>query len=106
MKERGKAQFFGEEVDIQQNGEVQNYGHEGGYPSVPPLVGNPDPSITDLFCLFDKMILKRVRESIFFQNNKFTAYKIRDRKEVAKSLTTFNLPKIIHPFQRKKYLRT
>ena len=78
----------------------------GGYPSVPPLVGNPDPSITDVFCLFDKMILKIVRESIFFQSNKFTAYKIRDRKEVAKSLTAFNLPKIIHPFQRKKYLRT
>ena len=45
-------------------------------------------------------------ESIFLQSNKFTASKVRDLKEVAKSLMTYNLSKIIHPFQNKKYLKT
>ena len=46
------------------------------------------------------------REYIFFQSNIFTACKVRDVKEVAKFLMVFNLRKIIHPFQNKKYLRT
>ena len=52
------------------------------------------------------IILKRVREYIFFQSNKFTACKIRDGKGVAISLMVFNLRRIIHPFKNKKYLRT
>ena len=54
------------------------------------------------------IIWKRVcvREYIFFQSNKVTACKVRDGKEVAKSLMVFNLRKIIHPLQNKKYLRT
>ena len=34
------------------------------------------------------------------------AYKVRDGKEVAKSLMLFNLRKIIHPFESKEHLRT
>ena len=56
--------------------------------------------------LLTVMILKRVSENIFFQSNKFTAYKVKDEKEVANSLMAFNLPKINHPFQGKKRLRT
>ena len=41
------------------------------------------------------MILKTVNESIFFQINKFTACKFKDRKDVANSLMTFNLLKVI-----------
>ena len=47
------------------------------------------------------MTLKRVSESIFFQGNKFTAFKVKDEKEVANYLMEFNLLKIIHPFQGK-----
>ena len=36
------------------------------------------------------IILKRVREYIFFQSNKFTVCKVRDGKGVAKSLMVFN----------------
>ena len=50
------------------------------------------------------IILKRVSESIFFQSNKFAADKGKDVKEVANSLMTFNLLKVIHPFQGKKHL--
>ena len=46
------------------------------------------------------------RKYIFLQSNKFTACKARDWKGVAKSLTVFNLRKIIHPFKNKKYIRT
>ena len=49
---------------------------------------------------------KSEREYIFFQSNKFTAFKVRDGKEVTKSLTVFNLRKISHLFQNKKYLST
>ena len=52
------------------------------------------------------MILKRVSETIFFQSNTFTTYKVKDEKEVAAFLMAFNLLKIIHPFQGKKHLRT
>ena len=37
--------------------------------------------------------LKRVIESIFLQSNKFTACKVRDGNEEAKSLMVFNLHK-------------
>ena len=43
--------------------------------------------------LITVIILKRVRESIFLQSNKFTACKVRDGKEEAKSLMVFNLYK-------------
>ena len=52
------------------------------------------------------MILKRVKESIFIQSNKFTAYKIKDGKEVENSLMVLSLLKIIHSFQDKKHLMT
>ena len=48
--------------------------------------------------------LKRVSECIFFQSNKFTAWKVKDKKEVVNCLMAFNLLKIIHPFQGKKHL--
>ena len=45
--------------------------------------------------LITEIILKRVRESIFFQSNNFIVSKVTDGKEVAKSLMLFKLPKII-----------
>ena len=75
-----------------------------------PLVGHPDlpirKTLRRVLGLFTTMIFKRVSESIYFQSNKFTTCKVKDEKEVASSLMTFNLPKIIHPFQGKKHLRT
>ena len=72
-------------------------------------MGHPDLSIKKtlrmLLGLLTLMILKRVSESIFFQNNKFTACKVKDGKEVASSLMILNLLRIIHPFQGKKHLR-
>ena len=56
--------------------------------------------------LLSKMILKRASDSIFFQSNEFTAWEVKDKKEVANSLMKFNLLKIIHPLQGKKHLRT
>ena len=44
------------------------------------------------------MILKRVNESIFFQNNKFAVFKVKNGKQVAGTLIVFNLLKIIYPF--------
>ena len=41
--------------------------------------------------LLTVMILKRVNESIFFQINKFTASKVKVKKEVANSLMAFSL---------------
>ena len=55
-------------------------------------------SLKSVLDLITEIALKRVRESIFFQSNKFTACKVRDRREVAKSLMVFNLPNMIHPF--------
>ena len=75
-----------------------------------PLVRHPDPPITKtlrrVLGPLTVMILKRMSESVYFQSNKFTACKIKDEKDVANSFMTFNLPKIIHPFQVKKHLRT
>ena len=52
---------------------------------------------------FTVMILKK---SISFQSYIFTAYQVKDGKELARSLLVFSLLKIIHPFQNKNYLRT
>ena len=75
-----------------------------------PLVGHPDllvrKTLMRVLDLLTVMILKRVIESIFFQINKFTACKFKDKKEVANSLMAFNILKIINPFQSKKHLRT
>ena len=46
------------------------------------------------------IILKRVRESDFIQSNKFTACKVIDGKEEAKSLMVFNL----HKYKYKQML--
>ena len=55
-----------------------------------------------MFNLYTVMILKRMSESIFFQINKFTACKTKDKKEVANSLMGLNLVKIIiHLKQRR-----
>ena len=75
-----------------------------------PYVGLPDlpirKTLRRVLGLFTAMILKRVSEIIYFQSNKFTTCKVKDKKEVANSLMAFNLPNIIHPFQGKKHLRT
>ena len=39
--------------------------------------------------LITVIILKRVGENIFFQSNKLTACKVRNEKEVAKSLMVY-----------------
>ena len=41
--------------------------------------------------LLAEMILKRVRERIFFQENKFTGWMVKEGEEVAKPLMIFNL---------------
>ena len=99
---KGKTLIFLVRGNIQQKGEVQNFGHERGqFFPVPPLVTNPDSSIKNTLGIvlgpITAVILKRMRESIFFQRNRFTAYKVRDGKYVAQSLMVFNLRKIIDP---------
>ena len=47
-----------------------------------------------------------MKEHTFFQSDKFTESKIRGGKEVEKSFKVFNLHKMVHLFQNKKYLRT
>ena len=76
MKE-GKALNFWVRGDIQQMIDVQNLGHESGELSpVPPLVANLDPPIKNVrrnvLGLITVIILKRLRESIFFQSNRYT----------------------------------
>ena len=79
-------------ADIQQKVEVQNFGHKWGKLSpVSRLVANPDPPIKNTLGLITAIILKKMRESIFFHSNKFTPCKVADGKEVAKSLMIFNL---------------
>ena len=41
--------------------------------------------------LVTAMILKKVSKSVFLQSNKFTAYKVKDEKDVENSLITFNI---------------
>ena len=91
--------------------ETQNFGLEDGASSqVPPLVGNPNlpirKTLRSVLGLLTAMILKRVSESIFFQSNIFTACKVKDGNDAAKSLMVLNLLNIIHSFENKKHLRT
>ena len=78
--------------------------------SAPPLVTNPDLSknctMGSVLGLITVIILVKLREIVFFQTNKFTAYKVRRRKEVAKYLMVLNLYMFIHPFKSKTYLRS
>ena len=53
-------------------------------------------TLRSVLCLITVIILKRVREIIYLQSNKFTACKVRDEKVVAKFLMTFNLQLSIH----------
>ena len=100
--------------DIQQKGKVQTFELAGGALSkikirgISPFVGHPDLPIKKtlrVLGLHTAMVLKRVSESIFFQNNNFTACKVKDGNEVANFLMIINLLKIIHPFQDKKHLK-
>ena len=89
---------------IQQKGEVQLFWLVGGTPHLQfrPLLGHPNlpikKTLRRVLGLLTVMILKRVRESIFFQSNKFTTCKIKDGKVVEDFLMGFNLLKIIHSF--------
>ena len=79
---------------------------------VPPLVVIPDPPIKNtlqsVLGLITVVILERLRRSIFFKATSLQHVRLEmeDGNEVAKSLMVFNLRRIIHPFQSKKYLRT
>ena len=108
IKESGMVQFLvGNNI---QRKEIQNFGHECGVPLVSPLVGKLESPIRNtrrnVLGLLTVMIRKRVEESIFFQSDKFIAWKVKDVEEVEKPLLVLNLCKIIHPFQSKKCLRT
>ena len=101
-----ETQFFGG-GDIKQKGKVQTFELQGDLliPSPPPpspLVGHPNLCIRKTLRrelgLLTVMILKRVSESIFFQSSKSTECKVKDEKEVANSLMSFSLLKIIYPF--------
>ena len=74
------------------------------------LVGHPDlpikKTLRRVLGLLTVMILKRVRENIFFQSNKFTTCKNEDGNKVKNYSMVFSLLKIIHSFQDKKHLRT
>ena len=106
-RDRG-TQFFGG-VDITQKGEVHTFGF-AERPSNSFLNGTswfPHKENSEEVARFAYCNdFRRVSESIFFQSNKFIAYKVKDEKEVANSLMAFNLLKIIHPFQGKKHIRT
>ena len=96
--------------DIQQKGNFHIFGLAGRHPTqFFPLLGHPDLTIRKTLIrvlgLLTAMNLKRVTESIFFQRNKFTAYKVKYKKEVTNNLMVLNLLKIIHSFQGKKPLR-
>ena len=67
------------------------------------LVGYPDLPMRKTL-----RVVALLTVMIFFQSKKIRAYKIKDEKEetIFYFLMVFNLPKIIHPFESKKYLRT
>ena len=107
-RDRGGQFFDGGDI-LNRRGKFKFLGMQGDPPcQFPALVGHPDlpkrKTLKWVLGLVTVMILKRVSESIFFQSNKFTTYKIKDEKEVANSLMAFNLLKIIHTFQGKKHL--
>ena len=82
--------------NIQQKWEVQR-------PQVVPLVENSDLPIRKilriLLALLTVMVLQKVSEIIFFKSNKFTAYKVKDGKDVTKSLMVLNLLKLYIHFK-------
>ena len=106
-----RTQFFGVGC-IQQKSVVQKFWLAGELPrpQFHLLVGHSDLTIKNtlwrVLGLLTVMNLKRVSESIFFQSNKFTGYKVKNEKEVANSLMVFNLLKITYLAQGKKNLRT
>ena len=65
------------------------------FPSVRAFAGNLDQLIRNtlrtVLGLLVVMILKRVRERIFFQENKCTGCMVKEGEEVAKPLMVFNL---------------
>ena len=103
------TQFFGG-GDIQHKGKTQTFWLVGEPPKFPPLVAHPDLPVREtqrrMLDLLTVKILKKVSESVLFQINIFAACKFKDKKEMANSLMTFNLLKIIHPVQGKKHLKT
>ena len=112
-KRVGFSVWVGGEGDIQRTSEAQCFVPDWRQPSpVPPLVANFNPHLKktmwSVLVLITEIILKRVRESIFFQSNNFIVCKVTDGTEVAKSLMLFKLPKIIvisssllNPFVKK-----
>ena len=72
-------------------------------PQVVPLVENSDLPIRKivriLLVLLTVMVLQKVSEVIFFKSNKFTAYKVKDGKDVTKSLMELNLLKLYIHFK-------
>ena len=97
-------------VTHNRKGGLKILGMSGKSSPISNLVENPDPLIRNNLRieigLLTEMILEGKRGSILFQSNINTASKVKDGKEVTKPcLIVFDLPKIIHPFQGKKYLR-
>ena len=60
-----------------------------------PLMLHPNlpirTTLVRVLGLLTVMILKKVSESIFLQSNKFTAYKVKDEKDLENSLMAFNI---------------
>ena len=106
----GTQFFVGAGVLTNRRGKFKFLGLQGDLPQLPPLVGHSNLPIREtlkrVLVLLTLIVLKRVSESIFFESNKFTACKVKDKKEVANYLMAFSLMKTIHPFQGKKHLRT
>ena len=86
LKESGGINFL-VGVTSNRSGRFKRLGTKGE-PKVSPFVGNPDPPIRNtlrsVLGLLIIMILKWVRESIFFQSNKFRACRVKGRKRGGK----------------------
>ena len=80
-----------------------------GEPQISSLGGTCDlpirKTLRRVLDLITVLVFKRVSESIFFQIDRFTVCKFKDKREVANSFMSFNLLKIIYPFQGKRHLR-
>ena len=72
-------------------------------PQFPRLVGYPDLPMRKILRMVGQLTVM-----ILFQSKKFTACKIKDKKEetIFYFLVVFYLLKIIHPFESKNHLRT
>ena len=72
-------------------------------PQFPRLVGYPDLPMRKTL-----KVVGLLTVMIFFQSKHFTACKVKDEKveTIFYFLMTFNLLKIIHPFESKKHFRT